>query len=72
MLFLHKKEIRQLLGKLTLKHAACVPMSVYWKDNKIKCKIAVATGKNQHDKRQTIKNREWERNKQRILKQETR
>jgi len=45
-----------------------VPLGLYWKRGKVKVKIALAKGKRQYDKRRTLKEREWARDRQRLLK----
>ena len=67
-LLLHKKEIARLIGATQQKGQTCIPMAIYWKGNKVKCEIALATGKKDHDKRAAIKDREWDRDKQRLMK----
>lgn len=67
-LLLHKREISRLFNATTQKGHTCIPLALYWKGNKIKCEIALASGKKQYDKRATIKEREWNRDKGRVLK----
>lgn len=67
-LLLHKKEIARLIGATQQKGQTCIPVSLYWKNNKVKCEIALATGKKEHDKRATIKERDWDRDKSRLMK----
>ncbi len=68
-LLLHKKQVRKLLGKIKQKGYTLVPLSIYFNGrNKAKIELALAKGKNVVDKRETIKQRDWERNKARILK----
>ena len=67
-LLLHKKEISKLIGAREREGYTIVPLSLYWKRGKAKAKIALAKGKKQYDKRQTIKQREWDRDKHRLLK----
>ena len=67
-LLLHKKEIARLIGATQQKGQTCIPVALYWKANKVKCEIALATGKKEHDKRASIKERDWNRDKSRILK----
>ncbi len=67
-LLLHKKEIARLIGATQQKGQTCIPLALYWKGNKVKCEIALATGKKEHDKRASIKEREWNRDKSRVLK----
>lgn len=67
-LLLHKKEISKLIGAKERKGYTIVALKLYWKENLAKIQIGIAKGKKLHDKRQTIKERDWQRNKQRILK----
>ena len=69
-LLLHRREIARLIGATQQKGQTCIPVALYWKNNKIKCEIALATGKKEHDKRATIKERDWNRDKSRMLKQD--
>ena len=67
-LLLHKKEIARLIGATKQKGQTCIPLALYWKGNKVKCEIALATGKKSHDKRAAIKERDWRRDKARMMK----
>jgi SsrA-binding protein len=68
-LLLKKKQIRKLLGKIKQHGYTLVPLSVYFNQfNKAKVELALAKGKKNFDKRETIKQRDWERNKARVLK----
>ncbi len=67
-LLLHRKEIDRMIGAIQRKGHACIPLAVYWKGNHVKCEIALASGKKEHDKRATIRDREWNRDKERLLK----
>ena len=67
-LLLHRKELARIFTATAQKGNTCVALSLYWKNNRVKCEIALATGKKQHDKRATIKEREWARDKSRVLK----
>lgn len=67
-LLLNKKELNTLIGSVERQGYTIVPLSLYWKKNKIKIKIALAKGKKEHDKRDTIKDREWQRDRSRIMK----
>ena len=67
-LLLHKKQIGKLFGMTQQKGHTCVPLSLYWKKNNVKCEIALVSGKKQHDKRATEKERDWNREKQRTLR----
>jgi len=68
-LLLHQREISKLIGNVERKGYTLIPLSLYWKGNRVKLAIALAKGKKQHDKRATEKERDWQRQKQRILKQ---
>lgn len=67
-LLLNKKELNHLIGSVERQGYTIVPLSLYWKKNKIKIKIALAKGKKEHDKRDTIKDREWQRDRSRLMK----
>ena len=68
-LLLHRNQINRLIGKLQEKGATVVPLKMYFNANgKLKVLLGVGYGKNKIDKRETIKTREWERNKSRIMK----
>jgi SsrA-binding protein len=65
---LKKKEIRYLQGKLEEKGLTIVPLSVYTKNRFVKMEIAVAKGKKQYDKRETLKKRDTQRELRQVLK----
>ncbi len=67
-LLLHGREIDKIAGAVQQKGYTCVATALYWKGHRVKCEIALAKGKAQHDKRQTEKNRDWQRQKQRLLR----
>lgn len=67
-LLLHKKEIARIFSKTQDKGHTCVPLRLYWKGHLVKCEIALVVGKKLHDKRATEKNRDWERQKGRIMR----
>lgn len=67
-LLLNHKEIKKLVGSVERKGYTIVPLSLYWKNNKVKASIGLAKGKKQHDKRAALKERDWERQKQRLFK----
>ena len=67
-LLLKRSEISSLIGKLKAKGLTLVPIRLYTKKNKIKLEFAVAKGKRKIDKRESIKKREFEREKERELK----
>ncbi len=66
-LLLNKREIRKLIGLVTLKGYALIPLSLYLKNGRVKMELAVAKGKKLHDKRQDIAKKDAER---RILRQD--
>ena len=68
-LLLHKKEIARLFAQTNQEGYTCVATSLYWKGNKVKCEIALAKGKKQHDKRASERDRDWKRQQGRVLKQ---
>ncbi len=67
-LLMHKAEIRRLIGKVEQKGFTLVPMKLYFKGGLVKVEIALAKGKAQHDKRNTEKTRDWEREKGRLMR----
>jgi SsrA-binding protein len=71
-LLLKKEEIRRLIGKVEQKGFTLVPLNLHWKSGKVKCEIALAKGKGEHDKRDTIKDREGKREVERAMKQRNR
>jgi SsrA-binding protein len=71
-LLLHKDEIRRLVGKVEQKGYTLVPLNLHWKNGRVKCEIGLAKGKAEHDKRDTIKEREGKREVERALKHRTR
>ena len=67
-LLLHKKEIGRLTGAVERKGFTLVVTAMYWKKGRAKVEIGIARGKQAHDKRDSLKERDWQRQKQRILK----
>ncbi len=67
-LLMHKKELNKLIGHIERQGYTLVPISLYWRKNKVKARIALAKGKKTHDKRSSIKDRDWQRDKARIMK----
>ncbi len=67
-LLMHKDQIRRLIGKVEQKGYTLVPLDLHYKDGYVKCDIALAKGKAEHDKRQTLKERDWEREKGRLMR----
>ena len=67
-LLMHKAEIRRLIGKVEQKGFTLVPLKLYYKGGLVKVELALAKGKGEHDKRHTIKDREWERERGRLMR----
>ncbi len=67
-LLLHSKEIAQLFSATKQKGYTCIATALYWKNDKVKCEIALAKGKKQHDKRASERDRDWAKQKRRLLK----
>lgn len=67
-LLLNKREITKLFSATQEKGFSCVPLKLYWKNNRVKCEIALVKGKKLFDKRESEKQRDWEREKQRLVR----
>ena len=67
-LLMHKEEIKRLVGKVEQKGYTLVPLNLHYKGGRVKVDIALAKGKAQHDKRETEKKRDWEREKGRLMR----
>ncbi|MEN8169027.1 MAG: SsrA-binding protein SmpB [Pseudomonadota bacterium] len=67
-LLLHRIELDRLIGAVERKGFTLLALSLYWKKGRVKAEIGLAKGKHEHDKRATDKERDWKREKQRILK----
>ncbi|MDR0181754.1 SsrA-binding protein SmpB [Lysobacter arvi] len=67
-LLLHRAEIDNLIGRVQREGYTLVPTALYWKGNKVKAEIALAKGKQAHDKREASKERDWQREKQRVMR----
>lgn len=67
-LLLHHRELAKLVGSIDRRGYTVVPLSLYWKNNRVKLEIGLAKGKKLHDKRATEKERDWAREKQRLIK----
>jgi SsrA-binding protein len=66
-LLLKQRELARLFAATEQKGLTCIALALYWKGSHVKCEIALAKGKKEHDKRDTEKNRDWGRQKQRIM-----
>ena len=67
-LLLHRREIDTLIGHVERDGYTVIPTAMYWKGNKIKLEVALAKGKQAHDKRNAEKDRDWQRDKQRFMR----
>ena len=71
-LLLKKREIENLIGKVERQGYSIIPISLYWKKAWVKISFALAKGKQEHDKRSDVKDREWKVQKERMMKHDTR
>ncbi|WP_292760004.1 MULTISPECIES: SsrA-binding protein SmpB [unclassified Methylophaga] len=67
-LLLNRNELNKLIGAVERKGYTLIPLAMYWKRGKAKVEIALAKGKQMHDKRATMKERDWQRDKERLFK----
>lgn len=67
-LLLHMRELSRLIGHVERKGYTLVPLALYWKKGRAKLEIGLARGKKLHDKRAAEKDRDWQREKQRLMK----
>ena len=67
-LLMHKEQIRRLSAKVEQKGFTLVPLDLHYKGGRVKAEIALAKGKAEHDKRDTEKKRDWEREKGRLMR----
>lgn len=67
-LLMHRHEIDKLVGKVERDGYTLIPTAAYWKGNKVKLELALAKGKQSHDKRQASKDRDWQREKERTMR----
>tara|TARA_R110001592_G_scaffold321037_1_gene599268 strand:- start:9917 stop:10396 length:480 start_codon:yes stop_codon:yes gene_type:complete len=67
-LLLHQNELSRLFNSVNQKGHTCVATALYWKGHLVKCEIALAKGKQAHDKRESEKDRDWQRQKQRLMR----
>lgn len=71
-LLLNKKELAKILAATSAKGQTCVCTRLYWKGHLVKAAIALAQGKQTHDKRETQRERDWNRQKQRVMRDHNR
>jgi len=67
-LLLHRQEIRKLIGRTVERGMTLVPLRLYYKGGRIKLAVSLAKGKQSHDKRATEKDRDWQRDKARLMR----
>ena len=67
-LLLNKSELARLIGSVERKGYTLVPLDLHWKDGRAKLEVGLAKGKKQHDKRATEKDRDWQRDKARVMR----
>jgi len=67
-LLLHKKELAKISAAIAQKGQTCECTVLYWKGHLVKSKVGLAAGKKQHDKRDTEKERDWQRQKARVVR----
>ena len=67
-LLLHRREIDRLVGAVERRGYTVIPTAMYWSRGRVKVEVGMARGKRQHDKRKSEKDRDWERQKGRIMK----
>ena len=70
-LLLKREEIDKLIGKVEQRGFTLVPLNFHYKGGRVKCEIGLANGKKLHDKRETEKKRDWEREKARLMRSPT-
>ena len=71
-LLLNRRELDRLVGLVERKGYALVPLNLHWTRGRVKLDLGLAKGKKQHDKRQSSKDRDWERQKARVMKSSNR
>jgi len=67
-LLLHRRELDKLIGLVERKGYTLAPLALYWKRGRAKLEIGLAKGKKEHDKRANLKERDWQREKARVMK----
>jgi len=67
-LLLHRSQLNKLIGQVERKGYTLVPLALYWKNSWAKLEIGLAKGKKEFDKRASLKERDWERDKARLFK----
>ncbi|BBE09033.1 MAG: SsrA-binding protein [Glomeribacter sp. 1016415] len=67
-LLMHRTQIKRLIGKVEQRGYTLVPLDLHYTKGRVKCEIGLAKGKKMHDKRETEKKRDWEREKARLMR----
>lgn len=67
-LLMHRQEINRLIGKVEIRGYTLIPLNLHYKSGKIKLEFGLGKGKKLHDKRDSAKDRDWQREKERIMK----
>ena len=67
-LLMHRRQIDSLVGAVERKGRTIVPLAMYWKNGRAKLEIGLARGKKEHDKRADTRDRDWERERARVMK----
>jgi SsrA-binding protein len=67
-LLLHREQIDKLIGKVEQRGHTLVPLNFHYKEGRVKCEIGLAKGKKLHDKRETEKKRDWDRERARLMR----
>lgn len=67
-LLLHSQELDKMIGAVERKGYTLVPLNLHWKKGRVKLQVGLGKGKKKHDKRATEKERDWQRQKERLLK----
>ena len=68
-LLLNRRELNHLIGSVERKGYTCIPLKLFWSHGLVKAEIALVKGKKTHDKREAVKDRDWQREKGRLLRQ---
>jgi len=63
-----RREIDNLIGRVQREGYTLIPTALYWKGNRVKAELALAKGKREHDKRDASRERDWQRDKARLMK----
>ena len=71
-LLMHRKELDRLQQKIAAKGHTCVCTALYWKGPNVKAEVALAKGKQNHDKRAATKDKDWNKQKERLMKHSVR